>query len=309
MKILFVAADPKPERWTDLIRQHLPDAEIQVWKPDNPSWGADYAIVWHPPAALFDKEPQLKALFNLGAGVDALVQIPNLPRDLPIVRLEDAGMAVQMAEYVAYHVIGISRDMDFYRDQQAAGQWKLRRPIERSEWPVGVLGLGQIGQRVARTLAALDYPVCGWARSDHAIDGVRSFAGEAGLDGFLGQTRVLINTLPLTDSTRDLIDYPLLSRLRPDAVVINVGRGEHLVDNDLCRAIDEGKVARAVLDVFREEPLPSEHPFWRMPKVTITPHVSARTLREATIAQITEKILSLEQGQSISGIVDIGRGY
>ncbi|WP_217474833.1 2-hydroxyacid dehydrogenase [Stutzerimonas stutzeri] len=309
MKILFVAADPKPERWTDLIQQHLPDAEIQVWKPDNPSWGADYAIVWHPPAALFDKEPQLKALFNLGAGVDALVRIPNLPRDLPIVRLEDAGMAVQMAEYVAYHVIGISRDMDYYRDQQAAGQWKLRRPIERSEWPVGVLGLGQIGQRVARTFAALDYPVCGWARSEHAIDGVRSFAGEAGLDGFLGQTRVLINTLPLTNSTRDLIDYPLLSRLRPDAVVINVGRGEHLVDEDLCRAIDEGKVARAVLDVFREEPLPSEHPFWRMPQVTITPHVSARTLREATIAQIAEKILSLEQGQSISGVVDIGRGY
>jgi len=309
MKILFVAADPKPERWTDLIRQHLPDAEIQVWKPDNPGWGADYAIVWHPPAALFDKEPQLKALFNLGAGVDALVRIPNLPRDLPIVRLEDAGMAVQMAEYVAYHVIGISRDMDYYRDQQAAGQWKLRRPIERSEWPVGVLGLGHIGQRVARTLAALDYPVCGWARSDHAIDGVHSFAGEAGLDGFLGQTRVLINTLPLTDSTRDLIDYSLLSRLKPDAVVINVGRGEHLVDEDLCRAIDEGKVARAVLDVFRKEPLPSEHPFWRMPQVTITPHVSARTLREATIAQIAEKILSLEQGQTISGIVDIGRGY
>ncbi len=309
MKILFVAADPKPERWTDLIQQHLPDAEIQVWKPDNPSWGGDYAIVWHPPAALFDKEPQLKALFNLGAGVDALVRIPNLPRDLPIVRLEDAGMAVQMAEYVAYHVIGISRDMDYYREQQAAGKWKLRRPIERSEWPVGVLGLGQIGQRVARTLSALDYPVCGWARSDHAIDGVRSFAGEAGLDGFLGQTRVLINTLPLTDSTRDLIDYSLLSRLRPDAVVINVGRGEHLVDEDLCRAIDEGKVARAVLDVFREEPLPSEHPFWRMPQVSITPHVSARTLREATIAQIAEKILSLENGQSISGIVDIQRGY
>ncbi|KJH80434.1 2-hydroxyacid dehydrogenase [Stutzerimonas stutzeri] len=309
MKILFVAADPKPERWTDLIQQHLPDAEIQVWKPDNPSWGADYAIVWHPPTALFDKEPQLKALFNLGAGVDALVRIPNLPRDLPIVRLEDAGMAVQMAEYVAYHVIGISRDMDYYRDQQAAGQWKLRRPIERSEWPVGVLGLGQIGQRVARTFAALGYPVCGWARSDHAIDGVRSFAGEAGLDGFLGQTRVLINTLPLTDSTRDLIDYSLLSRLRPDAVVINVGRGEHLVDEDLCRAIDEGKVARAVLDVFREEPLPSEHPFWRMPQVTITPHVSARTLREATVAQIAEKIVALEKGQSISGVIDIQRGY
>lgn len=309
MKILFVAADPKPERWTDLIRQHLPDAQIEVWRPDSPSCAADYAIVWHPPAALFDKEPQLKAIFNLGAGVDALVRVPNLPRDVPVVRLEDAGMSVQMAEYVAYHVIGISRDMDAYREQQAAGQWKLRRPIERNEWPIGVLGLGHIGQRVARTLAALEYPVSGWARSSYAIEGVRSFATEAELDGFLGETRVLINTLPLTDSTRDLIDYSLLTRLRPNAVVINVGRGEHLVDEDLCRAIDEGHVTRAVLDVFREEPLPTTHPFWRMPQLTITPHVSARTLREATVAQIAGKIVSLEQGQAISGVIDIQRGY
>lgn len=309
MKILFVAADPKPERWTSLIQQHLPEAQIKVWHSDMPSCNADYAIVWHPPAALFDREPQLKAVFNLGAGVDALVQVPNLPRNIPVVRLEDAGMAVQMAEYVAYHVIGISRDMDVYREQQAAGQWKLRRPIERSEWPVGVLGLGHIGQRVARTLAGLEYPVCGWARSTYAIDGVRSFAGEAGLDGFLGETRVLVNTLPLTDSTRELIDYSLLSRLRPDAVVINVGRGEHLVDQDLCRAIEEGRVSRAVLDVFREEPLPTTHPFWRLPQVSITPHVSARTLREATVGQIADKIVSLEQGQTISGIIDIQRGY
>lgn len=309
MKILFVAADPKPERWTSLIQQHLPEAEIQVWHSDMAGCEADYAIVWHPPATLFDKEPQLKAVFNLGAGVDALVQIPNLPRDVPVVRLEDAGMSVQMAEYVAYHVIGISRDMDAYREQQAAGQWKLRRPIERSEWPVGVLGLGHIGQRVARTLAALDYPVMGWARSAHSLEGVRSFSGREELDRFLGETRVLVNTLPLTDSTRDLIDYSLLAKLRPDAVVINVGRGEHLVDEDLSRAIEEGRVSRAVLDVFREEPLPGTHPFWQTPQVTITPHVSARTLREATIAQIAEKIVALENGQSVSGVIDIQRGY
>ena len=149
----------------------------------------------------------------------------------------------------------------------------------------------------------------GWSRSEHRLDGVRCFAGEAGLNDFLGETRVLVNTLPLTDSTRDLIDYSLLSRLRLDAVVVNVGRGEHLVDEDLCRAIEEGKVTRAVLDVFREEPLPSSHPFWQMPQVTLTPHVSARTLREATIVQIAEKIVALEDGRTISGVIDIQRGY
>ncbi|GAB2801776.1 glyoxylate/hydroxypyruvate reductase A [Halomonas shantousis] len=309
MKVIFVAGDPKPERWTNPIQDALPEAEIHVWDPDAPACDADYAIVWQPPTALFEKEKKLKAIFNLGAGIDALLQVPNLPRDIPIVRLEDAGMSVQMAEYVAYHVIGISRDMAVYQQQQAEGVWKIRRPIKRSEWPIGVLGLGHIGKRVARTLASLDYPVYGWARSAHDIDGVKSFAGEAELDTFLSETRILINTLPLTEETRDIIDYELLSKLKEEASLINVGRGEHLVDDDLRRSIEEGHVSQAVLDVFREEPLPASHPFWRMPQVTITPHVSARTLREATIEQITSKIQVLEAGRAISGVIDIQRGY
>lgn len=309
MKVLFVARDPRPERWTTLIQECLPDAEIRVWSPDMPAWHADYAIVWQPPTTLFEKESQLKAIFNLGAGIDGLLQVPNLPRNIPVVRLEDAGMSVQMAEYVAYHVIGISREMAVYQQQQAEGVWKLRRPIKRSEWPIGVLGLGHIGKRVAQTLAALDYPVFGWARSHHDIDGVTSLAGAAQLDAFLGETRVLVNTLPLTEATRDLIDYRLLSKLKLNASVINVGRGEHVVEEDLRRSIAEGHVSHAVLDVFRQEPLPTSHPFWRMPEVTLTPHISARTLREATIGQIADKIQALEAGHPISGIIDIDRGY
>lgn len=309
MKVLFVAGDPKPERWTTLIQDYLPDAEIRVWSADMPIWNADYAIVWQPPTALFEKETRLKAVFNLGAGIDGLLQVPNLPREVPVVRLEDAGMSVQMAEYVAYHVIGISREMAIYRQQQADGQWKLRRPIKRSEWPIGVLGLGHIGKRVAQTLAALDYPVFGWARSPRDIDGITSLAGAAQLDAFLGETRVLINTLPLTEATRDLIDYPLLAKLKPHATVINVGRGEHVVEDDLRRSIDEGHVSHAVLDVFRQEPLPASHPFWYMPEVTLTPHISARTHREATIGQIADKIQAMEAGKPISGVVDIDRGY
>lgn len=309
MKVLFVAGDPKPERWTTLIQDYLPDAEIRVWNADMPTWNADYAIVWQPSTALFEKETQLKAVFNLGAGIDGLLQVPNLPREIPVVRLEDAGMSVQMAEYVAYHVIGISREMAVYQQQQAEGVWKLRRPIKRSEWPIGILGLGHIGKRVAQTLAALDYPVFGWARSPRDIDGVTSLAGAAQLDTFLGETRVLVNTLPLTEATRDLIDYPLLSRLKPHASVINVGRGEHVVDDDLCRSIAEGQVSHAVLDVFRQEPLPASHPFWHMTEVTLTPHISARTHREATIAQIADKIQAMETGKPITGVVDIDRGY
>lgn len=309
MKIMFAANDPQPERWTDLIAAQLPDAEIIVWQAGLPPTGAYYALVWQPSEALFEQERSLRAVFNLGAGIDGLLRLPNLPRDIPVVRLEDAGMSVQMAEYVAYHVVGASRDMDLYRQQQAEQRWKIHRPIKRSEWPVGVLGLGHIGKRVARTLAALDYPVHGWARSEHALDGVQSHVGQAGLDTFLSATRVLINTLPLTDDTRDLIDYRLLNRLQPNAVVINVGRGEHLVDDDLIRALAEGRVTRAVLDVFRQEPLPADHPFWRTRGITITPHISARTLRDATVEQICTKIRALEAGTPVSGVVDVERGY
>ena len=309
MKILFVAGDPKPERWTVPIKQQLPSAEIFVWDPDGPAVDADYAIVWQPPAALFEREKHLKAVFNLGAGIDGLLNVANLPEHLTVVRLEDAGMAVQMAEYVLHQLLEASREMETYREQQRTGVWKIHRPIKRSEWPVGVMGLGHIGTRVARTLADLDYQVSGWARTPRSLEGVSTYAGPEQLCDFLPSTRVLVNTLPLTDETRDIINYELLSQLQPGAVLINVGRGEHLVEDDLLRALDEGILHRASLDVFRKEPLPEAHPFWQRQEITITPHISARTLRDATIEQITGKIRDHAAGQAISGVVDINRGY
>ncbi|WP_372986664.1 2-hydroxyacid dehydrogenase [Marinobacter sp.] len=309
MKVLFVAGDPTPERWTVPIKELLPEAEVHVWDPDGPAIDADYAIVWQPPARLFKREKKLKAVFNLGAGIDGLLKVPNLPEDLTVVRLEDAGMSVQMAEYVLHQLLEASRGMETYREQQRQGIWKIHRPIKRSEWPVGVMGLGHIGKRVARTLADLDYRVNGWARSEHALDGVRTYAGPEQLGEFLKSTRVLVNTLPLTDETRDIIDYELMSQLQPSAVLINVGRGEHLVEDDLLKALDEGKLLRASLDVFRKEPLPEGHPFWQRSEITITPHISARTLRDATLEQITGKIRDHARGRPITGIVDTSRGY
>lgn len=309
MKILFVAGDPKPERWTVPIKELLPEAEISVWDPEGPAVDADYAIVWQPPEALFEREKHLKAVFNLGAGIDGLLKVANLPQNLTIVRLEDAGMSVQMAEYVLHQLLEASREMETYREQQRQGIWKIHRPIKRSEWPVGVMGLGHIGKRVARTLADLDYQVSGWALGVHNLEGVSTYAGPDQLGDFLQSSRVLVNTLPLTDDTRNIIDYGLLSQLQPGAVLINVGRGEHLVEDDLLRALDDGTLLRASLDVFRKEPLPEGHPFWQRKEITITPHISARTLRDATIEQITSKIRDHAAGRTISGIVDTDRGY
>jgi glyoxylate/hydroxypyruvate reductase A len=174
---------------------------------------------------------------------------------------------------------------------------------------VGVLGLGVLGQRVAQAVAAFEFPVRGWSRGPKALAGVQGFAGAAQFGEFLAGTRVLVNLLPLTPETENLLDRATLSRLRPGGYLINVARGAHLVDADLIALLDSGHLAGAALDVFRTEPLPAEHPFWRHPKITVTPHTSARTLRDESIAQIARKIRALEQGEPIAGVVDRQRGY
>jgi glyoxylate/hydroxypyruvate reductase A len=171
------------------------------------------------------------------------------------------------------------------------------------------MGLGVLGERVAKALRAFEFPVNGWSRSAKTIEGVQSFCGAAQFSDFLSKSQVLVNLLPLTPDTQDLLNRATLSQLKPGAFVINVARGAHLVEDDLLALLDEGHLAGATLDVFRAEPLPPEHPFWRHPKITVTPHTSARTLRETSVAQIVGKILALTQGFSVAGVVDQGRGY
>ncbi|RKJ93990.1 2-hydroxyacid dehydrogenase [Alicycliphilus denitrificans] len=306
MKITFCCTDTRAEPWLQGLAAALPQAHVSVWQPGAPQ--ADYAVVWAPPQQFIDEQPGLKALFNIGAGVDALLGL-RLPPALPVVRLDDAGMAVQMAEYVCHALIRHFREFDGYEADMRAGRWGYRRPRLRQDFPVGVMGLGVLGERVARAVAQFEFPVMGWSRGPKRVEGVRCFSGAEGFDGFLAASRVLVNLLPLTPGTRDVMNRSTLSRLMPGAYVINVARGAHLVDEDLLALIDEGHVAGATLDVFRTEPLPAGHPFWNNPRITLTPHTSARTLRDESIAQIAGKIAAMQRGEPVAGIVDAARGY
>ncbi|OGA60039.1 MAG: glyoxylate/hydroxypyruvate reductase A [Burkholderiales bacterium RIFCSPHIGHO2_01_FULL_64_960] len=306
MKITFCCTDTKAEPWLQGLAAALPGAEISVWQPGAPQ--ADYAVVWAPPQQFMDEQPGLKALFNIGAGVDALLKL-RLPPKALVVRLDDAGMAVQMAEYVCHAVIRHFREFDGYEADTQAGRWGYRKPRLRSDYPIGVMGLGVLGERVAKALAQFEFPINGWSRSPKAIDGVRGFAGADQFNDFLAASRVLVNLLPLTPDTTNVINKGTLARLQPGAYVINVARGAHLVDEDLVAAIDSGHVAGATLDVFRTEPLPAGHAFWTHPRITITPHTSARTLRDESIAQIARKMVALERGEAVAGIVNPVRGY
>ena len=306
MKVLFCFDEAKPQPWLDGLRQALPQATVDLWQPGAPQ--ADYAVVWAPSQQFLDEQPALRAMFNIGAGVDALLA-RRLAPGVPVVRLDDAGMSVQMAEYVCHAVIRHFRELDAYEADTRAGRWTFRKPRERSQFPVGVLGLGVLGQRVARALRGFEFPVNGWSRQHRTLEGVQCFAGLDQLTDFLAASRVLVNLLPLTPETRDILNRENLSTLQPGGSVINVARGAHLVDADLLALIDEGHLAGATLDVFRTEPLPGDHPFWTHPAITVTPHTSARTLRSESIAQIAGKIRALEQGAPIAGIVDPLRGY
>ncbi len=306
MRISFCCSNTKAEPWLEGLRQALPGAAIEVWQPGAAQ--ADHAVVWAPPQQFLDQQPGLKGIFNIGAGVDALLKL-KLPAGAKLVRIEDGGMAVQMAEFVSHAVIRHFREFDAYDREQEHARWGFRKPNRRQDFPVGILGLGVLGRRVAQALLHFEFPVRGWSRSPRQLAGVECFAGPAQFDPFLQGTRFLVCLLPLTPETAGIMNRDNLSKLLPGGYVINVARGAHLIDDDLIALVDSGQLAGAALDVFRTEPLPPAHPFWRHPKITVTPHTSARTLRDETIAQIAGKIRAFERGEPVAGVVDIQRGY
>lgn len=307
---IVIAGSPGTDMgdWCAAFAAAMPQARFHPWREDGPPLGARYAIVWKPPAALFERETGLRAVFNLGAGIDALMGMPQLPPQVEVLRLEDAGMAVQMVEYVLYGLLRAARGFDRYAAQQREALWAPLPAVDRASWPVGVMGIGALGARVAQAVAALGYPVAGWARGARELPGVEVYAGEAQFPGFLARSRVLVNMLPLTPQTLGILNRAHLERLRPGAYLINVARGGHLVEADLLALLDEGHMEGAMLDVFHDEPLPPGHPFWRHPRVIVTPHVAAATLQAEAVAQIADKILAMESGRRPAAAVR-DRGY
>jgi glyoxylate/hydroxypyruvate reductase A len=296
----------KAGAWESGLRAALASADICLWPAA--AGGARHAVVWSPTQAFLDAHPDLELIFNMGAGVDAFASL-RLPKNARLVRIEDGGMAVQMADYVCHALLRFFREFDRYADSATAAEWALRAPRDRQDFPVGVMGLGALGQRVAQTVAAFDFPVLGWSRSPKQIVGVDCYSGEAQFDEFLSRSRVLVCLLPLTPATRDILNYASLSRLLPGGYLINVARGAQLVEADLLRLLDEGRMAGATLDVLRQEPAPADHPFWKRPEIVLTPHISAQTVVRESIVQITEKIRAAAAGEAVGGIVDPGRGY
>jgi glyoxylate/hydroxypyruvate reductase A len=309
MRILLFRADGQTEPWMRNFSEALPKAELVVWREGDRSAQCDYAVLWSPPAALIDQLSEVKAIFLMGAGVDAILKFGDALPDAPIIRLGDAGMAVQMAEYVAHAVLRYFRRFDDYEKQARRGIWAPLPQYDKKDFSVGVLGMGVLGTRVLQALGHFGFPLRGWSRTHKELDGVTSFSGMDSLDEFLAGTRVLVCMLPLTPETTNLLDRGRLSMLPKGAYLINVARGAHVAEPDLLTLIRSDHLAGATLDVFRNEPLPAPHPFWEEPRITMTPHISALTVREDSVRQIAAKIEALENDEPVADVVDRTRGY
>ena len=308
MNIIYYHPLFNAQEWLTGIKQRLPHAEIREWQRGDER-PADYALVWRPPHEMLANRRDLKAVFALGAGVDAILDQERKHPGTPLLRLEDTGMAQQMQEYALSYVLRYFRRFDEYQALQQRQEWQPLDPHSLDDFPIGILGAGVLGQSVARKLTEFGFSVRCWSRSAKQIDGVQSFAGEDQRAAFLDGVKLLINLLPNTPETVGILNRELFAQLSAGAYLINIARGAHLVEADLLAALEQGQLAAATLDVFAREPLPQDHPFWRHPRVTITPHIAAITLPQQAMDQIAANIRALEEGHPPAGVVDRQRGY
>jgi glyoxylate/hydroxypyruvate reductase A len=309
MTILFCSDSDDPAPWREALARALPDMPFRVWPDVGAANAVRYALAWRPHPGALAQLPNLRAVLVLGAGVDSVLSDPTLPPQVPVLRLVDAGLAEPMAIYALHAALFFHRRAGDYLRQQAQRIWKLQTQLPPTQWPVGVMGLGVIGAAVARRLVANGFPVVGWSRTQKALEGVEAFAGRQQFPAFLARSRVVINALPLTPETEGILDLAAFVSMPDESYLVNIGRGDHVVDADLIGALDSGHLAGAMLDVFREEPLPADHPFWRHPRIMVTPHAAAPTMVADAQAQIIENIRRLERSEPPTGLVDRARGY
>lgn len=308
--IVTVHVEPPEER--DEWMRHLVDAlgdGFEVLPATDPR--ARYGVAWAPPERFFEAQPDLHAVFSVAAGVDHLLRVPSLPATLPVYRLEDAGMAAQMVRYCRHEVEHVLLHRPRYEAQQRVADWHQHPVREPGELSVGVFGHGVLGQRVAAALHDEGYRVraYGRGRRPQAEAAYPVHAGPGEWEGFLDGLDVLILLAPLTPLTRGIIDAAALAHLAPQAWLVNVGRGALIDEPAVIGALRAGRLGGASLDVFAQEPLPTDHPFWSDPRVRITPHVSAVTRIGPSARQIAARILALEKGGDAGRAVDRTAGY
>lgn len=309
-RILLAVRGINPRRWYELLSAGR-EVVLEPDGPDDPS--IHYAVVWKQQPGLLSTLPNLKAIFSVGAGVDHIFADPTVP-NLPIVRVVAENLSQYMTEYVCWRVLDHHRQGMLYRAQQPRKIWYEPPQPPANEIAVGIMGFGELGRAAAKALLALGFKVNGWSRTAHGMEGVTSFHGSEGLTPFLNATDILMVLLPLTSATEGIVNYQLLGKLRREnplggAVLINAGRGRLQRDADILRALEEGVLKEASLDVFEKEPLPETSPLWTHPRVFVTPHAAAMSDPAHLAGPMLDQMDAFDRGEPLKNLVDRNAGY
>ena len=308
MAILHLGDEERGAVWRDVFAREMPELEFRCLEDVGDGADIRYLVAWTIPEGLLATLPNLEILFSVGAGIDQL-DLEAIPVDLRIVRMIEPGITGTIAEYVAMAVLALHRDLPFYTTEQAAERWSYREVLHAHERNVGIMGLGVLGQAALALLGKLGFRLLGWSRSKHVIDGVRTYAGSDEFVLFLEQCDILVCMLPLTEATRGILCRETFAAMPCGASLVNVGRGGHLVQDDLLDALNSGKLSAAILDVSNPEPLPAGHPFFTDPRIVLTPHIAGITRKDSAVHSLLDNLRREQDGLPLSGEVVRPHGY
>lgn len=309
MTTIVYKADPKRGAvWATLIERLAPDLDFRLWPDVGDESKVEYLVAWVPPEGMNIRFPNLKAVFSTGAGVDQF-DMSLIPEHIPLVRMIESGIIDGMVEYVTMATLALHRDLPAYLAAQQVQRWDPIAVKPARKTRIGVLGLGVLGQAVLHRLQQFGFTCKGWSRSGRPVEGVQTYGGPDGLDMMLAQTDVLICLLPLTPATHGFLNQALFARLPQGAHLIQVGRGDHLVEDDLIEALDVGQLGHVIMDVTSQEPLPPAHSFWKRPDIWITPHIASMTQPETAVTSFINNIRRLQNGETPEGQVNRSMGY
>ncbi|HSW69062.1 MAG TPA: glyoxylate/hydroxypyruvate reductase A [Gammaproteobacteria bacterium] len=314
---LLIGRDEKEKKsydWfiEDISRQLLnlePSLDLRIWPDIGKTADIDFALVWRHPLGALKKFPHLKCIGSLSAGVDHLITDPELSKETPILRVMDPHMANDIVQYVLTYVLHDVKRVSHWEQRQKKKIWAKQPPFNFGDKTIGIMGLGFLGKKIAEALQFIGLNVIGWSSSRKNFPHLKDFAGKEEFFDFLSQTDILVCMLPLTPATKNILNHDTFSQLKPNACLINLGRGEHLLEKDLLAALDSKKLHHAYLDVFSEEPLPSDHPFWEHPDIHVTPHVASVTQPKTAVPQLLKAYKKLLNGEAVVNLVDLKKGY
>jgi glyoxylate/hydroxypyruvate reductase len=306
--LVYKANEERGREWREIFAREAPEIEFRMWPQVRDPKSVEYLVLWQPPPNLLEKFPNAKVLFSVAAGIDHL-DLASLPPDLPLVRMVEPGITRTMVDYVSFAVLALHRNLLDYAEQQRKKIWSEIRVRPSGDRRVGVMGMGVLGTAALERLGALSFQRAGWSRTPKELVGVDCYAGEAQLEAFLAGLDILVCLLPLTADTRGILNARTFRALPHGASLVNVGRGGHLVQTDLLKALDEGRLAGAVIDVLEEEPPPDNHPFWTHPRILLTPHIASMTQPRTAAPLVIGNIRRHRSGEPLLNLVDRSRGY